>query len=129
MICNRSKIMLVTLLSLFSAEVTGVTVILVLSFRHTSSAFPVHDILGSILSHTVAGSAHVVPGLTYCFARGTAPSFKFLWVPILAFDTALLSIFLFQGYRTRDTPKRIGFSSMHMIHQHSLLNFLAYVAC
>ena len=38
-ICNRSKIMLITLLSLFSAEVAGVTAILVLSFKHSSGQF------------------------------------------------------------------------------------------
>ncbi|KAK7692856.1 hypothetical protein QCA50_004491 [Cerrena zonata] len=113
-ICNRSKIILITLLSLFSAEVAGTTAILVLSFKHTSS------------------SPHLVPGLTYCFAQGTSSSFRFLWIPILAFDTALLSIFLYHGYKTREN-RRMGSSSMHMIYQHSLLNFLAifasYLAC
>lgn len=114
-ICNRSRLVLVTLLGLFAAEVTGVIVVLVISFRHT------------------VGSAHLLPNMTYCFARGTVPSFKFLWVPILGFDTILLAIYLYQGYRTRGLHKRKGFSSMHMIYKHSLLNFLAifasYLSC
>ncbi|KAI0072714.1 hypothetical protein K474DRAFT_1667485 [Panus rudis PR-1116 ss-1] len=112
---NRQKTILVSLLGGFFLEITAVIVILVYTMRNFTA------------------SSHVLPHVTYCFVTKASPAFRFVWLPILVFDSMLLSLFLFHGLRVRGMHIRRGYSSMTMIYRHSLLNFIgifaSYLTC
>ncbi len=56
-------------------------------------------------------------------------TFRLLWVPILAYDTLLLLLFLYRGCQsTLSCNRKHSYthdSLLDMVYRHSLLNFLA----
>ncbi|KAI0356352.1 hypothetical protein OH77DRAFT_256564 [Trametes cingulata] len=116
---NKNRYVLAVMSVCYVAEVASVLCILILSFKHfEAKAFQSIDV-------------------AYCVMGDFPPTFKLLWVPILAYDTLLLLLFLWRGCRsTVGCNRKLTYGHdnlLDMVYRHSLLNFLAifgaYFAC
>ncbi|OJT12758.1 hypothetical protein TRAPUB_10706 [Trametes pubescens] len=103
----------------YIAEVASVLTILAISFENFEA------------------SALYFLGVQYCVMGDFPTTFRLLWVPILAYDTLLLLLFLYRGCRStlgcNRKPSYTHDSLLDMVYRHSLLNFLAifgtYLSC
>ena len=76
----------------------------------------------------IIAQAHLLPGITYCLITSANHSLRYMWIPILGYDSMLLVLFLYKGYQSYSIHKRRNrFGVMTMVYERSLLNFLAYV--
>ncbi|KAH8093898.1 hypothetical protein BXZ70DRAFT_948378 [Cristinia sonorae] len=114
---GKSKRVLAFMGILFSAEVITVLYILIRSIPNFQGSYRFHS------------QAHIIPGLTYCLITKANPQLKLLWIPILAFDSTLLVLYLYKGFRAyRDPSPKEHNGVLRMVYKHSLLNFLAIFA-
>ncbi|KAL4248916.1 hypothetical protein ABKN59_007587 [Abortiporus biennis] len=98
------------------AEVVAVIAILVRSLEHFEA------------------KGHTIPHVEYCVITHASTSLELLWIPILAYDSILLTLFLYKGFISYASERaRNRFGVLNMVYEHSLLNFLAifasYLAC
>ncbi|KAI0644597.1 hypothetical protein C8Q79DRAFT_912651 [Trametes meyenii] len=116
---NKNRLILAIMGVCYIAEVAGVLTILSVSFQHLEAV------------------AFGVLGAQYCVMGRLPKIFELLWVPILAYDTLLLLLFVYRGCRSTLACNRkttYGHDNLlDMVYKHSLLNFLAifgtYMAC
>ncbi|KAI0674783.1 hypothetical protein C8Q78DRAFT_1075156 [Trametes maxima] len=116
---NKNRFILAIMGVCYIAEVAGVLTILSVSFQHLEAV------------------AFGVLGAQYCVMGRLPKIFELLWVPILAYDTLLLLLFIYRGCRSTLACNRkttYGHDNLlDMVYKHSLLNFLAifgtYMAC
>ncbi|KAI0331206.1 hypothetical protein GY45DRAFT_1249280 [Cubamyces sp. BRFM 1775] len=116
---NKNRLILLTMSVFYAVEVASVLTILTFSFEHFEAH--VSGFLGDV---------------EYCIMEQPPRIFQMLWVPILAYDTLLLLLFLWRGCRSTLCCNR-KFSDhdslLDMVYRHSLLNFLAifgtYLSC
>ncbi|KAH9858528.1 hypothetical protein C2E23DRAFT_717077 [Lenzites betulinus] len=108
---NKNRYILALIGACYVAEVVSVLAILAVSFQNFEA------------------NAFRLLGVQYCIITDFPRTFKLLWIPILAYDSLLLLLFLYRGCgsslgcnrkRTRNHD-----SLLHMVYRHSLLNFLA----
>ncbi|PIL34036.1 hypothetical protein GSI_03745 [Ganoderma sinense ZZ0214-1] len=118
---NKNKWILALMGICYIGEVASVVSILTISF----SGFE-------------ASAFHAKPDINYCVLSNIGRPFPLLWVPILAYDSLLLLLFLYRGCAgaSPNSSSRWGYKYdglLDMIYRHSLLNFLAifasYLAC
>ncbi|KAI0829884.1 hypothetical protein BC628DRAFT_1314198 [Trametes gibbosa] len=116
---NKNRYILALMGTCYIAEVASVLTILAISFKNFQ-----------------ADAFHLL-GVQYCIMTDFPKTFKVLWVPILAYDTLLLLLFLYRGCGSLLGCKRKRTYShdnlLDMVYRHSLLNFLAifgtYLSC
>ncbi|EIW63173.1 uncharacterized protein TRAVEDRAFT_43481 [Trametes versicolor FP-101664 SS1] len=116
---NKNRWVLAVMGACYVAEVASVLTILAISFENFE-----------------ASALHFL-GVEYCVMGDFPTTFRLLWVPILAYDTLLLLLFLYRGCRsTLGCNRKHSYSHdslLDMVYRHSLLNFLAifgtYLAC
>ncbi|KAI1791263.1 hypothetical protein LXA43DRAFT_1141413 [Ganoderma leucocontextum] len=118
---NKNKWILALMGICYIGEVASVVTILTISF----SGFQV-------------SAFHANPDINYCVLSHIGRPFPLLWVPILAYDSLLLLLFLYRGCAgaSPNSSWRWAYKYdglLDMIYRHSLLNFLAifasYLAC
>ncbi|KAI0371092.1 hypothetical protein BV20DRAFT_942953 [Pilatotrama ljubarskyi] len=116
---SKNRYVLAVMGACYVAEIASVLCILGLSFEHFEArAFRFLDV-------------------EYCVMGELPTTFKLLWIPILAYDTLLLLLFLWRGCRsTMGCNRKLSYAHdnlLDMVYRHSLLNFLAifgvYLAC
>lgn len=105
-----------------------------LSSRSPSRTLKVRELglryrgLSLIELRPIASALHFL-GVEYCVMGDFPTTFRLLWVPILAYDTLLLLLFLYRGCRsTLGCNRKHSYSHdslLDMVYRHSLLNFLA----
>ncbi|EJF58206.1 hypothetical protein DICSQDRAFT_182693 [Dichomitus squalens LYAD-421 SS1] len=117
---NKNKWILALTGICYIAEITSVVSILTISFEHFE-----------------ARAFHANPNVDFCFLHVESP-FPLLWVPILAYDSLLLLLFVYRGCAGMTSTRGWRWAYTYdglldMIYRHSLLNFLAifasYLAC
>ncbi|KAI0661130.1 hypothetical protein C8Q70DRAFT_1043794 [Cubamyces menziesii] len=116
---NKNRVILLVMSAFYAVEVASVLTILTFSFENFEAH--VSGFLGDV---------------EYCIMEQPPKIFQMLWIPILAYDTLLLLLFLWRGCRSTLCCNR-KFSDhdslLDMVYRHSLLNFLAifgtYLAC
>ncbi|KAI0768711.1 hypothetical protein BD413DRAFT_629529 [Trametes elegans] len=116
---NKNRYILAVMGVFYLAEVASVLTILAISFKNFEAR------------------AFFLVGVHYCIMDELPKTFQLLWVPILAYDTLLLLLFLYRGCgSTLGCNRALSYSYdglLDMVYRHSLLNFLAifgtYMAC
>ncbi|OBZ68334.1 hypothetical protein A0H81_11778 [Grifola frondosa] len=116
---NKSRWILAVMGFLYVTEVVAVVMILAFSFIHFDA------------------NSHTIPGTTFCVIGSVPSTYRLLWVPILAFDSILLLLFLYRGCgRSLRCGRKRTFTYdnlLDMVYKHSLMNFLAifasYLSC
>ncbi|KAH9894953.1 hypothetical protein C8Q73DRAFT_644908 [Cubamyces lactineus] len=116
---NKNRVILLVMSAFYAVEVASVLTILTFSFENFEAH--VSGFLGDV---------------EYCIMEQPPKIFQMLWIPILAYDTLLLLLFLWRGCRPTLCCSR-KFSDhdslLDMVYRHSLLNFLAifgtYLSC
>ncbi|KAH9929627.1 uncharacterized protein BXZ73DRAFT_102151 [Epithele typhae] len=112
---NKNRYILALMSICYLGEVGSVVAILTISFQDYQAR------------------AYGIPGGEYCVLTRVGSPFPLLWVPILAYDTLLLVLFIYRGCAGASPAPRCRLayrydSLLDMIYRHSLLNFLAIFA-
>jgi len=108
---HKHRGILALLLTCFCAEVGGVVGILVKTLSKFST------------------ESHLIPNLPFCVITSASPDLRYLWVPIIGYDSIILALFLFKAVKAWWTGSwSQQFGVLQMIYKHSLMNFLAIFA-
>ncbi|KAI9068379.1 hypothetical protein FKP32DRAFT_1618893 [Trametes sanguinea] len=116
---NKNRFILCIISICYIAEVASVLVILTLSFENFQA------------------KAFGLLGFEYCVMAEPPSIFRLLWVPILAYDSLLLLLFVYRGCSSSlGCNRKLSYGHdnlLDMVYRHSLLNFLAifgsYLSC
>ena len=131
---NKNKWILALMGICYIGEVASVVSILTLSFAGFQgticSANRLEYAFMLRLTFALAKAFHAMPDINYCVLSNIGRPFPLLWVPILAYDSLLLLLFLYRGCAgaSPNSSSRWGYKYdglLDMIYRHSLLNFLA----
>ncbi|OCH90243.1 hypothetical protein OBBRIDRAFT_793484 [Obba rivulosa] len=110
---NKNRYILAITSFLFLLEVVTVVTILATSFKNFHA------------------EAHLIPGIPFCLATHEPTTFELLWIPILAYDSILLVLFLYKGVQSHILTyhDRLASNSLlDIIYKYSLSNFVAIFA-
>ena len=131
---NKNKWILALMGVCYIAEVASVVTILTISFEHFrgTAGFCISKGIRPVLTQAThpAKAFHADPNIDFCFLTQVGSPFPLLWVPILAYDSLLLLLFVYRGcagmWSTRGWKWAYTYDGLlDMIYRHSLLNFLA----